>query len=113
LGAVAVQLLARVVQLVLGRRQLRAGAGRVLGGVGRIQFGDDLSGGDGIAQPDLALDDLAVDPERQRGAVARLHFARQRPGRQAFIGLGGHGDHRARRGRRRFIAAAGSEQQSE
>lgn len=111
LGAVAVQLLLGVVELVLRGRQLGAGGGGVLGGVGGVEPGDHLAGLDRISQAHLAFNDLATHPERQRRAVARLHFARQGPGRQRGVGLGRHGHHRARRGCLGLLAAAAGQRQ--
>ncbi len=103
LRAVAVELLLRIHEPVLGGVELRGGAGGVLLRVGGIEPRDDLAVLHDITQPHAPLDDLAGDPERQRCRIARLHFARQRCGERLAVGMHGDGDDGPRRRRGGFL----------
>ncbi|CAM2168739.1 hypothetical protein BLAT2472_10948 [Burkholderia latens] len=109
LRAIAVELLLREREAVRRGVELRLRAGGVLFDVGRIEQCDDLARLDGIAEPHLALDDLARDTERQRCCIARLDLAGQRGPGGGAVGVHGQRDDRTWRGWRGFLRMTGGE----
>ncbi len=76
LGAIAIELLFCEQQAMLGRIEGRLRARCLPLRIDRIELRHGLALLDGIADPDLALDQLAGNPKRHRVGIPRRHLDR-------------------------------------